>query len=144
MFEAGHGGTRDQYLTDNNITTYLIQGFEDSNANFKEDTTKQNGIRDLKKQSPLSPISIRSSDSTVLSTMNLPKIMITNASSEETGNHWTPEIPFEDLAGAITELERKASLEEELDNLMDISIEIASNKRMKRDFIHPFKLTFRD
>ena len=70
--------------------------------------------------------------------------MITNESSEETGNHWTPEIPFEDLAGAITELERKASLEEELDNLMDISIEIASNKRMKKDFIHPFKLTFRD
>ena len=70
--------------------------------------------------------------------------------------------------------ERKTSLEEELDNLMDISIgeknygkvpkcknynylficlrklcksnspEIASNKRMKQDFIHPFKLTFRD
>jgi hypothetical protein len=80
------------------ITKYTILGFEDSNANFKEDTTKQNGIKDLMKQSPLSPISIRSSDSTVLSTMNLPKIMITNASSQEIENHWTPEIPFEDLA----------------------------------------------
>ena len=39
VFEAGHGGTRDQYLTDNNITTYLIQGFQDSNVNLKEDTT---------------------------------------------------------------------------------------------------------
>ena len=69
--------------------------------------------------------------------MNLTKIRITNASNEETGNHWTLEIPFEDLAEAITELERKTSLEEELDNLMDISIEIASNKRIKKDCIHP-------
>ena len=27
---------------------------------------------------------------------------------------------------------------------MDISIEIASNKRMKKDYIKPFKLTFKD
>ena len=31
------------------------------------------------------------------------------------------------------------SLSEELDNLMDISIEIASNKRMKRDYINPVR-----
>ena len=36
------------------------------------------------------------------------------------------------------------SLAEELDNLMDISIEIASNKRMKKGYIKPFKLTFKD
>jgi len=63
---------------------------------------------------------------------------------EEILGPWTPEIPFESLTETGAENERKASLEEELDNLMDISIEIASNKRMKRDFIHPFKLTFRD
>ena len=50
--------------------------------------------------------------------MNLPKIMKTNESSDERGNHWMPEIPFEDLAEEVTELERKASLEEELDTLM--------------------------
>ena len=144
LFEDGNGGTRDQYLKDNNISTYLIQGFQDTNANFKENDSKVNGMKDYDKQSNLSPTSVRSNDSAVLSTMNLPKIMITNTSNGEAGNHWTPEIPFEDLAEAITEMERKASLEEELDNLMDISIEIASNKRMKKDFIHPFKLTFRD
>lgn len=37
-----------------------------------------------------------------------------------------------------------ATLADELDNLMDISIEIASNKRMKKDYIKPFKLTFKD
>ena len=36
------------------------------------------------------------------------------------------------------------NLNEELDNLMDISIEIASNKRMKKDNIKPFRLTFKD
>ena len=38
----------------------------------------------------------------------------------------------------------KVSLAEELDNLMDISIEIASNKRMKKDHIKSFKLRFKD
>ena len=37
-----------------------------------------------------------------------------------------------------------SNLNEELDNLMDISIEIASNKRMKKDNIKPFRLTFKD
>ena len=36
------------------------------------------------------------------------------------------------------------TIADELDNLMDISIEIASNKRMKRDHLKPFKLTFKD
>ena len=36
------------------------------------------------------------------------------------------------------------NINEELDNLMDISIEIASNKRMKKDNIKPFRLTFKD
>ena len=49
-------------------------------------------------------------------------------------------------SGQATDASHKAtaSLAEELDNLMDISIEIASNKRMKRDYIKPFKLTFKD
>ena len=38
----------------------------------------------------------------------------------------------------------KVSLAEELDNLMDISIEIASNKRMKKDHLKSFRLTFID
>jgi len=100
--------------------------------------------------SSLSPVSTRSSSSAVLTTANLPRIMISTsevepAPGDQGTNQWTPEIPFESLgAGGGEVAERKASLEEELDNLMDISIEIASNKRMKRDFIHPFKLTFRD
>ena len=37
-----------------------------------------------------------------------------------------------------------SNMADELDNLMDISIEIASNKRMKRDHLKPFRLTFKD
>lgn len=33
---------------------------------------------------------------------------------------------------------------DELDTLMDISMEIASNKRMKKEYIKPFRLTFKD
>ncbi len=36
------------------------------------------------------------------------------------------------------------NMADELDNLMDISMEIASNKRMKKDHIKPFRLTFKD
>ena len=36
------------------------------------------------------------------------------------------------------------NINEELDNVMDLSIEIASNKRMKKDNIKPFRLTFKD
>ena len=43
-----------------------------------------------------------------------------------------------------SEAVKTTSLADELDNLMDISIEIASNKRMKKDYIKPFKLTFKD
>jgi hypothetical protein len=65
--------------------------------------------------------------------------MISHSESDPVGNPWTPEIPFEILAQGVgplqstklyiycflqtlPELDRKASLEEELDNLMDISI----------------------
>jgi hypothetical protein len=57
---------------------------------------------------------------------------------------WTPEIPFENLTESELSLDGRGgpcgrSLEEELDNLMDISIEIASNKRMKKESINPIR-----
>ena len=46
--------------------------------------------------------------------------------------------------GGIVAPTNANNINEELDNLMDISIEIASNKRMKKDNIKPFRLTFKD
>ena len=46
--------------------------------------------------------------------------------------------------GGIVASTNANNINEELDNLMDISIEIASNKRMKKDNIKPFRLTFKD
>ena len=51
-----------------------------------------------------------------------------------------------EAVGGCTSTSKAASerLADELDNLMDISIEIASNKRMKKDYIKAVKLTFKD
>ncbi len=42
------------------------------------------------------------------------------------------------------DIKATATIAEELDNLLDISIEIASNKRMKQECMKSFKLTFKD
>ena len=93
-------------------------------------------------------------DATVTSGNNLNGAAVING--EEGGGHsggggggegstlWTPEIPFENLTESELSLDGRGgqcgrSLEEELDNLMDISIEIASNKRMKKEFINPIR-----
>ncbi|TRY71944.1 hypothetical protein TCAL_03937 [Tigriopus californicus] len=78
----------------------------------------------------------------------------------EPGGTWKPEIPFENLEmtedeveasgrhpsihGDLKSVQRPTTLADEVDNLLDISMEIASNKRMKRDHIKPFRLTFKD
>jgi len=112
------------------------------------ETAASSPVKPYSRQSTLSPTSLRSfigaGDGSKVPWITLPKITISLASSEENGTNWTPEIPFEDLTESERQNDRKVSLEEELDNLMDISIEIASNKRMKRDYINPFRLTFRD
>ena len=72
---------------------------------------------------------------------------MTNASNEtrETPD-WAPEIPFESLARPeVSEVELGPhSLDEELNNLMDISIEIESNKVMKADYIDSWTVSLRD
>nr|XP_045612340.1 adenylyl cyclase 78C-like isoform X1 [Procambarus clarkii] len=87
---------------------------------------------------------------------------------EENATDWTPEIPFGNLEmdwddEAFLEDEFTDVLEEEdedtevaqfastnsnftheVDNLMDNSIEIESNKRMRAEHMHPITLTFKD
>ncbi|KAK3868218.1 hypothetical protein Pcinc_026384, partial [Petrolisthes cinctipes] len=88
---------------------------------------------------------------------------------EENTNDWTPEIPFGNLEmdwddDAFLEDDFPEILEEEeeetevgqftnattttftheVDNLMDNSIEIESNKRMRAEHMHPITLTFKD
>ena len=78
---------------------------------------------------------------------SLLQILVTNVSNEtrETAD-WEPEIPFESLARPeVSEVELGPhSLDEELNNLMDISIEIESNKVMKADYIDSWTVSLRD
>ena len=90
-----------------------------------------------------------SDDSPVLTVENLPKILVTNVCNEtrEPWLAWAPEIPFENLASSSRGSEREVgreSLDEELNNLMDISIEIESNKVMKVDYIDTWTVTLRN
>lgn len=98
-FEDGNGGSRDQYLKDNNITTYLITSFNDIKIfNNNEDDMKleKKMIAQGKKKSLGSP---------VLNVANLPKIFVTNFGSEESCETWSPEIPFENLTPEVAESE---------------------------------------
>ena len=77
----------------------------------------------------------------------LPQILVTSVSNHtrETPD-WAPEIPFESLARP-EEIEVELgshSLDEELNNLMDISIEIESNKVMKADYIDSWTVSLRN
>ena len=66
--------------------------------------------------------------------------------SNETRESWAPELPFESLARCEVVEPQAAgqSLDEELNNLMDISIEIESNKVMKADFIDSWTVSLRN
>ena len=92
----------------------------------------------------------RKVDSPVLTIENLPRILVTNVSNETRepwDQPWAPEIPFENLANTSRGTEGGTggnSLDEELNNLMDISIEIESNKVMKVDYIDTWTVTLRD
>ena len=101
-FEDGEGGTRDQYLKDNSITTYIITGFNDLEIQNNNDVDKC-----LEKRKHSSPQKTLSIGSPVLSVTNLPKIFVTNAANEDsndvTTEGWAPEIPFENLTGEAPE-----------------------------------------
>ena len=94
-FQEGEGGTRDNYLRDNNITTYIITG---SNENDNNNTEKFS----INKKSD-------QASSPVLSVANLPKIFVTNVSHDDssgvtTTEVWAPEIPFENLNTDVPEI----------------------------------------
>ena len=100
-FRAGEGDTRDQYLKDNNITTYIITAFNDDKIINNNDEI---GAKTANKKSP--PDLKGSAGSPVLSIVNLPKIFVTSAAGEESTlatpgiENWAPEIPFENLTTA--------------------------------------------
>ncbi|XP_071529549.1 adenylate cyclase type 8-like [Panulirus ornatus] len=130
-------------------TTITISGYTNSSRSFSMDTeNEEDGARTS--EGPGS----RNGSPTHL--------------DEENTTGWTPEIPFgnlemdwedeafledefpdileeEDEEAEVTQFTNPTSnFTHEVDNLMDNSIEIESNKRMRTEHMHPVSLTFKD
>ena len=157
IIEDGAGGSRDQYLAENNINTFIITGFTDEeveNNNQQEKTMEPEVSRSVKTDSPV--LTVENLPKVYIDTKYfwfplcscaLPQILVTNVSNETRESpDWAPEIPFESLARPEVSEEDlgQHSLDEELNNLMDISIEIESNKVMKADFIDSWTVSLRN
>ncbi|GIX74566.1 hypothetical protein CDAR_312831 [Caerostris darwini] len=136
--DPGHGETRDAYLRTHGTETFLIR----------------------KNQPSVSPSKF------CQSFRGLKKAMCRQDSRSEEDVDWNPEIPFENLnymrdsmdeeSGSLPNNEepkggRKPSthrpltptISEEVEELIEQSIEIESNKKMRKDHLSWFSLTFR-
>ncbi|KAL1490421.1 hypothetical protein ABEB36_013120 [Hypothenemus hampei] len=166
--EPGNGQERDSYLKDNNVTTYLIKQCEPmlprkrlasrpsifSNKLWPEEETNSETSTPKIPKTPSftssQPPSRERSDSGIQH----------SAIEEETTTDWTPEIPFENLHRSISadldealepkgrqKYERnvpKKVFTEQVDDIIDHSIEIESNKRMRSANVDPWTLRFID
>ncbi|XP_035209748.1 adenylate cyclase type 8-like isoform X1 [Stegodyphus dumicola] len=135
--DPGHGETRDAYLRTHGVQTFLIR----------------------RNQPTVSPSKF------CQSFRGLKKAMCRQDSRSDDDVDWNPEIPFENLEcirdstdEEITPIPakeeakgRKASthrpltptVSEEVDDLIEQSIEIESNKKMRKDHLYWFSLTFK-
>ncbi|XP_066141819.1 adenylate cyclase type 8 [Euwallacea fornicatus] len=166
--EPGNGLERDSYLRDNNVTTYLIKQCEPmvtrrrftsrpsifSNKLWPEEELGSNT------STPKTPITPSFSSSQPPSRERSDSGIQHSAIEEETTTDWIPEIPFENLHKSISadldeplEPKRKQKYElntpkkafnEQVDDIIDHSIEIESNKRMRSANVDPWTLRFID
>ncbi|CAG9767609.1 unnamed protein product [Ceutorhynchus assimilis] len=165
--EPGNGQERDSYLRENNVTTYLIKHCEPllprrrlasrpsifSNKLWPEEEINSNISSPKTPKSPSfysQPPSRERSDSGIQH----------SGIEEETTTDWTPEIPFENLHRSISadldealepkgkqgkyELNAPKKVIEQVDDIIDHSIEIESNKRMRSANVNPWTLRFID
>ncbi|XP_039295590.1 adenylate cyclase type 8 isoform X1 [Nilaparvata lugens] len=161
--EPGHGDTRDSYLKEHEVETFLISQKEPSKPRrrlqhktsrprlWSEEEHRSNLINDHTNSPPLNNIAGRTKHTD---------------SNGNHGNHtlgfideWTPEIPFENIssgqdmeASDVPNTDQAQissgqnppmSTSEEVDVIMDHSIEVDSNQRMRKDNINPWTLRFK-
>ncbi|XP_076361837.1 adenylate cyclase type 8-like isoform X2 [Tachypleus tridentatus] len=162
--EPGNGESRDSYLRNHNVQTYLIKRTEPSNSR-KGGKNRQRNFNpgDTHRHSSSTSSQLLNGDQN--SSGNA-----TTVSDEDVSTDWTPEIPFEnlnDLGDPVNEdsfdvnhrptnqekqldnrktgSHRKLALtmSEEVDELIDHSIEIESNKRIRKENVRWFTLSFK-
>ncbi|XP_075236866.1 adenylyl cyclase 78C isoform X2 [Lycorma delicatula] len=157
--EPGNGDTRDNYLKEHEVETYLISQKEPSKPrrHLQHRLSRTRLWSEEEKHCGLEQNSPPNTDS---SDKQLVKHIESNGNH---GNHtlgfvdeWTPEIPFEnfssaqdmdsDDAAAIREQQSRQSAltpSEQVDEFMDHSIEVDSNQRMRKDNINRWTLQFK-
>ncbi|KAL0271987.1 UNVERIFIED_CONTAM: hypothetical protein PYX00_005133 [Menopon gallinae] len=150
--EPGDGGSRDSYLKEHNIETFLIKQVQPtprrkllqrfSRPRLWSEDEKAGGI-----------VTVRGDCGVHLNGTREASLSYID---EENTTEWTPEIPFENLKNSPLDLTEETdeclnekppatvSMVEQVDEIMDHSIEIASNKRMRSANISAWSLKFKD
>ncbi|GAB6028424.1 hypothetical protein CHUAL_002584 [Chamberlinius hualienensis] len=139
--EDGEGGTRDHYLNEHGIETYLITQTEPLKTRKRSSVTKRCHIEDI----------IKIAQDRKASTSNFSVSGI----DDETLTDWTPEIPFDDFDDeddfeadmadtASVDNNRSLNESDQVDDLINHSIEVKSNRNMVKNHMKPLTLTFKD
>lgn len=163
--EPGYGETRDNYLKDHEIETFLIKTEEplrtrkkhyNSNGRprlWSEDEKFSSDVSNHKLSSDKSEFIYRVFDQEARK-LERQDWHGRHFSDPENNIEWTPEIPFENLSSSVQELneidnnsEMKQSItpttQEQIDNIIDHSIEIESNERMRKEYVKRWTLRFK-
>ncbi|XP_073984141.1 adenylyl cyclase 78C-like isoform X3 [Rhodnius prolixus] len=148
--EPGYGDTRDPYLKEHEVETYIIK---------QQAPTKQHN----KVGREISRTRLWSEGEQTLIALQQVAKKEKKKQIDSNGNHgnhnntagiedWTPEIPFENLSSTGQECERNEtekeavtdlSTAEEADFILDHCIEVESNQRMRKENISPWTLRFK-
>jgi adenylate cyclase 8 len=152
--EPGDGESRDNHLKMMNIKTFLIKNSEPlrtrKNRLILEDEVPQRFVDPkIAQQSGNSSKCQHSNGSHLLKRLSKSTIIHDDGPTTD----WTPEIPFKNLKEAtitpdidkgIEEASDTMSATDEVDEIIDQSIQINSNKQMREEYLNTWTLRFRD
>uniref|UniRef100_A0A1B6EMX3 adenylate cyclase n=1 Tax=Cuerna arida TaxID=1464854 RepID=A0A1B6EMX3_9HEMI len=158
--EPGYGDTRDSYLKEHEVETYLIKQKEPSKPRKRLMHRASRPALWSEEEKLTNSVNRESPNMTPIHTFRHNIIKQTDSNGNH-GNHtslgfadeWTPEIPFENLSTSGQDLdvdelppaEPPPSLTpaEEVDVIMDNNIEVESNQRIRKENVNIWTLTFK-
>ncbi|XP_065212348.1 adenylyl cyclase 78C-like isoform X3 [Planococcus citri] len=162
--EPGYGESRNSYLKEHEVETFLIKKEEPSKSRRK--FINSNGRPRLwSEDDRFSPIpanhkfsSEKSNQGSETEIKNIEHNgpFHRNYSDPENNMQWTPEIPFENLSSSVQELDEienygsemksqtmTPTTQEQIDDIIDHCIEIESNERMRKEHVNRWTLRFK-
>nr|CAD7394065.1 unnamed protein product [Timema cristinae] len=160
--EPGLGDTRDPYLKDHDVETYLIKQVEPlrPRRRLHHRYSRPRLWSEDDKAGTVVTLATENNNSAVVTTAQNNTAALSFI-EEEITTDWQPEIPFENLTSAFPDFDDDQFLEEEadsmtdkggpglsmaeqVDEIIDHSIEIESNKRMREANLNAWTLRFRE